>query len=67
MQIDVIENHGVRVPRLGGTQVPVGTVVQACHDATIDGGLVQLALPGLDPRHARADPHLLRRAALQGG
>jgi tRNA/rRNA methyltransferase len=28
-------------------QVPVGAVVQACHDATIDGGLERLALPGL--------------------
>ena len=33
-------------PRWAG--VPVGTIVHACHEKTIDDGLAALALPGLD-------------------
>ena len=47
MQIDVIEDEGGRVPRLTGTALAVGSVVHACHEATIDGGLERLAVPGL--------------------
>jgi tRNA/rRNA methyltransferase len=35
-------------PRLAGTQVPVAAVVHACHERTIDAGLAELAVPGLD-------------------
>jgi tRNA/rRNA methyltransferase len=35
-------------PRLAGTDVPVAAVVHACHETTIDVGLAELAVPGLD-------------------
>jgi tRNA/rRNA methyltransferase len=35
-------------PRLAGTPVPVAAVVHACHERTIDAGLLELAVPGLD-------------------
>ena len=53
-------------PILAGTALPVAAVVHACHEQTIDAGLADLAVPGLDRNSARADPHLLRRAALRG-
>ena len=54
-------------PILAGTGLPVAAVVHACHERTIDAGLADLAVPGLDRNEPRADPHLLRRAALRGG
>jgi tRNA/rRNA methyltransferase len=35
-------------PRLVGTDLPVARVVRACHEKTIDAGLAELAVPGLD-------------------
>ncbi len=35
-------------PCLAGTQTPVGVVVHACHERSIDTGLSELAIPGLD-------------------
>jgi len=35
-------------PRLAGTGLPVAAVVHACHETTIDVGLAELAVPGLD-------------------
>ena len=37
-----------RVPMAQGTSVPVAAVVHACHERTIDIGLAELAIPGLD-------------------
>ena len=39
-------------PRLAGTRLPVAAVVHACHEKTIDVGLAELAVAGLD-RDAR--------------
>ena len=47
MKIDVAELEGFRTPRLAGSGPPVGAVVHACHNATIDQGLAQLAVAGL--------------------
>jgi tRNA/rRNA methyltransferase len=35
-------------PIVAGTALPVAAVVDACHEKTIDLGLVELAVPGLD-------------------
>jgi tRNA/rRNA methyltransferase len=35
-------------PILAGTALPVAAVVHACHERTIDAGLADLAVPGLD-------------------
>jgi tRNA/rRNA methyltransferase len=35
-------------PRIAGTSLAVATVVRACHDKTVDAGLADLAVPGLD-------------------
>jgi tRNA/rRNA methyltransferase len=35
-------------PRLAGTGIPVAEIVRACHEKTIDAGLADLAVPGLD-------------------
>ncbi len=37
-----------REPRLAGSSIPVAAVVHACHQRTIDEGLAELAIPGLD-------------------
>lgn len=37
-----------REPRLSGTQLPVAAIVHACHERSIDQGLAELAVPGLD-------------------
>jgi tRNA/rRNA methyltransferase len=42
MQIEIAGSE----PRVQG--VPVGAIVQACHEKTVDAGLVALAIPGLD-------------------
>lgn len=42
------DQDGWRTPRLAGTERPVGEVVYACHEMTIDSGLAALAIPGLD-------------------
>ena len=35
-------------PIVAGTALPVAAVVHACHEKTIDVGLAELAVPGLD-------------------
>jgi tRNA/rRNA methyltransferase len=35
-------------PKIAGTDVPVARVIHACHERTVDVGLAELALPGLD-------------------
>jgi tRNA/rRNA methyltransferase len=35
-------------PTLAGTGLPVAAIVHACHERTIDAGLADLAVPGLD-------------------
>jgi tRNA/rRNA methyltransferase len=35
-------------PRLAGSGIAVSAVVHACHEKTIDAGLAELAVPGLD-------------------
>src|SRR5436190_5176269 len=35
-------------PVVAGTALPVAAIVHACHERTIDLGLVELAVPGLD-------------------
>ena len=35
-------------PVVAGTALPVAAVVHACHEKTIDLGLAELAVPGLD-------------------
>lgn len=47
--IDIVSDpKGWRTPCVTGTSTPVGEVVYACHEKTIDVGLAALALPGLD-------------------
>ena len=36
------------VPVVGASDVPIAAVVHACHERTIDQGLAELAVPGLD-------------------
>ena len=35
-------------PIVAGSALPVAAVVHACHEKTIDAGLAELAVPGLD-------------------
>ena len=37
-----------RVPVVGASETPVAVVTHACHERTIDQGLAELAVPGLD-------------------
>jgi tRNA/rRNA methyltransferase len=46
--VEVTDQDGEREPRLTGTDVCVAQIVHACHEGTIDQGLRQLAMPGLD-------------------
>lgn len=48
MLVEVAEQDGGREPRLAGTSLAVAAVVRACHEATIDRGLAELAIPVLD-------------------
>ena len=50
-------------PRVGHDGPPVGQVVHACHEKTIDDGLAALALPGLD--RATLEPVLTYCAELR--
>lgn len=50
-------------PRLEGGRVPIAAVVHACHERTIDDGLAQLAVPGLD--RATLEPVLTYCAELR--
>ncbi len=44
----VSDEEGWRVPRLAGSAAAVSEVVCACHERTIDQGLAELAIAGLD-------------------
>jgi tRNA/rRNA methyltransferase len=44
--VSVIVKNGQ--PTVAGTERPVAAVVHACHEKTIDAGLAELAIPGLD-------------------
>jgi len=44
----VSDAEGRRVPRLHGSAAALAEVVHACHEKTIDQGLAELAVPGLD-------------------
>src|ERR1700741_5483837 len=50
LAIGVRHHDGFRVPVVGASETPVAGVVYACHERTIDQGLAELAVPGLD-RH----------------
>ena len=52
-----------RVPLLESTDVPLARVVHACHERTIDIGLAELAIPGLD--RASLEPVLTYCAELR--
>lgn len=44
----VSDAEGRRVPQVGSSGVAVVDVVRACHELTIDAGLEDLSIPGLD-------------------
>lgn len=47
--IDIVADpKGWRTPCVAGTDTPIAEVVYACHEKTIDAGLGELAVPGLD-------------------
>ncbi len=69
-QLDLTVNVGTdaegrRVPLVLGSGTAVSEVVRVCHDRTIDVGLAELAIDGLDRGYARAGARLLRRGALR--
>lgn len=45
--LEIVASGTPQMPVLAGTSTPVGAIVHACHVATIDQGLAQLAIPGL--------------------
>jgi len=47
MEVTIEVTNGTAEPCIGPRTTPVGAVVHACHVATIDQGLAQLAIPGL--------------------
>jgi tRNA/rRNA methyltransferase len=47
-QIDLSIDAAGGVPLLRSARVPVAEVVRVCHERTIDVGLAELAIPGLD-------------------
>ena len=65
--VEIVAGEAGLEPRLGGSARSVAAVVHACHEKTIDDGLADACHPGPRPGEPRADPHLLRRAALRGG
>ena len=48
MRIEIAGQGICRAPTLAGTGVEVARAVHACHQRTIDQGLAELAIPGLD-------------------
>ena len=48
IEISIAEQDGMPCPCLGPDDRPVAEVVHACHERTIDTGLADLAIPGLD-------------------
>lgn len=63
MRVVVEHTAGGAEPRLEGTEVPIAAIVHACHEKTIDDGLAQLAVPGLD--RAALEPVLTYCAELR--
>jgi tRNA/rRNA methyltransferase len=61
LEISISENPAT--PCLGDTAIPVSAIIHACHAATIDQGLVALAIPGLT--RDTLDPVLQYCAALR--
>jgi tRNA/rRNA methyltransferase len=61
--IEVATRDGERVPVLAGRDLPVARIVHACHEKTVDDGLVSLAVPGLD--RAALEPILTYCAGLR--
>jgi tRNA/rRNA methyltransferase len=47
VNVEIAELEGLRTPRPAGSSLPVAAIVHACHNASIDQGLAQLAVPGL--------------------
>jgi tRNA/rRNA methyltransferase len=48
LQIRIVEEGPHRVPVVGAGATSLAAVVHACHERTIDQGLAELAIPGLD-------------------
>lgn len=63
LEITIGEGSTGAVPLLGPGGPPVAAVVHACHQKTIDDGLADLAIPGLD--RATLDPVLVYCAELR--
>ncbi len=63
MRIEIAGQGMSRAPTLAGTGVEVARAVHACHQQTIDQGLQQLAIPGLD--RATLEPILTYCAELR--
>ncbi len=47
-QIRIVADGTARVPAVGARGIAVATIVHTCHERTIDQGLAELAIPGLD-------------------
>lgn len=63
MRIEITGQGNARAPTLAGTGVEVARAVHACHQHTIDQGLAQLAIPGVD--RATLEPILTYCAELR--
>jgi tRNA/rRNA methyltransferase len=48
LQISIVEEGAYRVPVVGARATALAAIVHACHERTIDQGLAELAIPGLD-------------------
>ena len=48
IEIRIAERDGLPSPCVGPDRVPIARIVHACHERTIDTGLAELAVPGLD-------------------
>jgi tRNA/rRNA methyltransferase len=63
LSIEIAREAEDAVPRLEGGGPPVGAVVHACHERSVDEGLARLAVPGLD--RAALEPVLTYCAELR--
>lgn len=48
IQVRIVADGPYRVPVVGAGATPLARVAYACHERTIDDGLAELAIPGLD-------------------
>lgn len=48
IEIRIAERDGLPAPCIGPAGVPIAEIVHACHERTIDTGLADLGIPGLD-------------------